>query len=257
MSDREKLPEWIDRFNNNELEGEELERFLALLKKNPKIQAEVDLDRDLNQVLKDEELLELRKKIQKVRERGNRTRPGDSDPGLRIWLMAALIVVLVGTVFLIFWLTRAPGIIATREQLTRQDTLIEREKSLPAVRQKDSTTVKKPVRQNLQLAQNLTPYPPLESLVGTVTRGSSFRLIKPLNSSIILQSSELEFLWKKDENEKVALTILDNTGKPVMGPILTADDHEKIKASRLKPGLYYFRIVNKDELIYVGKFTIK
>ena len=68
MNKNEKIHEWIDRFNDNELTGDELSEFLELLKVDEALKAEVRLDKDLNEFLQDEGELSLRKKIMEVSE---------------------------------------------------------------------------------------------------------------------------------------------------------------------------------------------
>ena len=68
MSDREKLPELIDRFNNGKLTGEKLTAFLEMLKTNPRLREEVRLDSDLNEILANMDILELRQKILSIQQ---------------------------------------------------------------------------------------------------------------------------------------------------------------------------------------------
>src|ERR1039457_2840799 len=90
MNNIDQIHEWIDRFNNNELDGKELQEFQELLKYDPVLRSEVRLDKELNDMLQQEDLLALRKTIMKVRnDRGNR------GPGKKIILLAASILILL------------------------------------------------------------------------------------------------------------------------------------------------------------------
>ena len=101
MSDREKLPEWIDRFNNGELSGKELTSFLEMVQRDPRLSEEIRLDKELDSILKDEDLLEVRAKIRDISSR-NLKRRGSRR---KFYLMAASFLILIGAGTLAYFIS--------------------------------------------------------------------------------------------------------------------------------------------------------
>jgi hypothetical protein len=94
MIENEKLPEWIDRYNANDLKGEELEEFLLLLERDPELRKEVRLDKELNKLLSETDILELREKIIKAKPKDD-----GRNTLISLWLLAASVVILIGLTF--------------------------------------------------------------------------------------------------------------------------------------------------------------
>jgi hypothetical protein len=103
MSDREKLPELIDRFNSGDLKGKELTAFLEMLRANPRLREEVRLDADLNNILADTDTIELRKKVLSLKKHRQNRQSND----LRLFLIAASLLLLIGLEVLLL-LTKKP-----------------------------------------------------------------------------------------------------------------------------------------------------
>jgi len=69
MNETGNMSECIERFHSNELDKEDLIRFLYRLEKDPIMRREVLLDKELNVIFSDENLLELSEKLQRIREK--------------------------------------------------------------------------------------------------------------------------------------------------------------------------------------------
>ena len=51
--EREKINEWIVRYNEGTLDGEELEMFLRMLEHDEELRREVSVDQEINRVLEE------------------------------------------------------------------------------------------------------------------------------------------------------------------------------------------------------------
>ena len=99
MIEQEKLPEMIDRFNNKDLHGKELKEFIELMKQDPELRLEVKLDKDLNEILSDSDILELREKVLKCKI------PKESNyMRLPILFLAASVTFLIGLAIFVFFM---------------------------------------------------------------------------------------------------------------------------------------------------------
>lgn len=101
-----------------------------------------------------------------------------------------------------------------------------------------------------------SPYAVNEDFEGfckTNLRGS-FKLIGP-TSEVFKSNETIEFKWENAENKPNNLTIYNNIGRI----ILSKDSlvNEFVYQNKLKLGLYYWKIYNNDEMLYMGKFTIR
>ncbi len=268
MSNREKIHEWIDRFNTNELSGEELIIFLEMMNKDHRVREEVRLDNELNSILKQDDLLELRKKIRKVCSET----PGRRNRNIRILLMAASLLILLSLEYTIFYLTRSPKTTDKSEFVHLQNSPWKKEmdqmkqsfqntKQVHTIFQKD-----KPVSLNneFQVVENtydlLACYQQnkvLENLIGTTNRSGSIRMLKPEASSVFTRKSTIWFSWKTESPEETSLIVENNNGLVVYESDSNYNQSVFLMASYLDFGLFYYKIMRKDEVIYFGKFTVQ
>jgi len=266
MTEQDKIPEWIDRFNNNELSGEELAQFIELLNKDPELRSEVTLDKELNEILSANDLLELRKKIIRIREREQR-----KGGGRRILLIAASILILISLPILFF-------IFKNRDVDHQQAKLNDTARSLR--NQMDSAKKVNPVnKEGLQLlsdkvlhgenktisthpaetllASNYSPFPAYENLVGAHFRSGDFRLILPASKSRFHLSDPLVFKWESGNQHQLKLTIMDNKGNPVYEADHLAGNSLKLPKGYIKKGLFYFKFLIENEMVVFGKFIVE
>lgn len=264
MTDKENLPEWIDRFTNNELEGDELQKFIEMLRSDPELRKEVKLDHDLNVMLLDEDMLEFRKKLMSHLKKDGHQR---LSPGQL--LLAATLLLLIGIGFLIYktGLNGDMNIVNQKISMVNpdsidKDSIPDLQIAVSSVKKKiDKDTLSDPgkpsvIHRNQRiLASNYIPYPAFESLVGTKMRSWEFLLVAPKQIRI-QKGSDIRFQWETRRELNVSLKIMDNRGnlvydgKPGITKIL------EIKENKLNPGLYYFKFLANDEIIYFGKFEI-
>ena len=104
MIDKKKLPEFIERYNNKQLHGKDLEEFLEMLKNDPGLRLEVKLDKDLNEILAEPDVIEFRRKLIK-----NRIPEEKDGPGLSLYLFAASVALIISLAVLAFIWIRKSG----------------------------------------------------------------------------------------------------------------------------------------------------
>jgi hypothetical protein len=265
MRNKEKVHEWIDRFNHNNLTEEELALFTEMVKRDPRLREEVLLDREINSFLAETDFLELRKKICKVCAE----RPGGKNSNSRIILMAASFLVL----FSVGWIlqiimhrgSEQPGIKREGLQTTSEHTV-------PLVREKrddirgSSVLVKKeeqsPIRSDSlpEIHDLLACYQPdkmLENLIGTTNRTTGFRLLKPEQSSVYLTGGVILFSWVTDTSEETSVIVQNNRGITRYESESNSKQSVGLNASFFGNGLFYFKIMRKDEIVCFGKFIIR
>lgn len=95
--------------------------------------------------------------------------------------------------------------------------------------------------------------PNLESMVDSTERGlltgdNSYRALKIPEDGII-------FRWKNIPSKELSLIIVDNTNTTLFRFKIEGEKFELNK--RLTPGLYYWKLSDRSNLYYVGKFYIK
>jgi hypothetical protein len=260
MSDREKLPELIDRFNSGELSGEELTTFLEMLKSSPRLREEVRLDKELNEVLANEDILELRRKILDIQMK----RQQKEGPGLRIFLLAASLLLLLGIETLLFLkysnlrATRNTGLIHKQQPVSKRAPEITRTEhpvisTDPVKKQKRLNDVK---RNNL-LAASFKTNPSFETMLGATRYAGNFKLEAPPIGHLFGEKDVVRFEWTMNEDAEIYLKIMNNSGTIVHESGLLSKKTYSLPPGTLKTGLYYFKVMEKEEILFFGKFTVK
>jgi hypothetical protein len=264
MIEQEKLPEWIDRFNRNDLNEEEMEIFLRHMEEDPQLRKEVMLDRELNSILEDQDILELRKKILLRKKKNEQSR--------NRFLLVAAFMILVAALIVLYQIVmrERPGSSKEEMKILAQDTVLKIKtdtagNELPTQklseqhpetlsRQSEDRTLRENARE--LYAGYYKPFPPFESLVGTVTRAGYFKLIEPTRF-IFRKDASVKFSWETSFSETLTLKILDNKGFGVREAKFPPDGNWVLNCSGLHYGLYYLKILLNDEIVYFGKFEVE
>ncbi|REL38392.1 hypothetical protein DYD21_00080 [Rhodohalobacter sp. SW132] len=108
-----------------------------------------------------------------------------------------------------------------------------------------------PVREDY--SENFEPNVFFESLTGQTTRSDELEILEPeLDAE---KQNGMNFRWAAEQDENFSLIILSNRGDE----IIRADSlHDSFRLEQdLVPGLYYWRLETGDELMYVGRFTVR
>lgn len=137
-------------------------------------------------------------------------------------------------------------------------SLVEKEKPQNIKQQEDFTQANKSIRkketaeQQQDFAANFTESPNLEDLVQTQFRSIAVEVITPKAGDVVKQP--VVFKWK-GVNEPLTIKILSNKERTLASANITTNTYTTKKI--LSPGLYYWKLETKDEVIYVGKFLVK
>lgn len=254
--EKEKINEWIDRYNQGTLKGRDLERFLRLLADDPDLQREVMVDREINRMMADRELLAFREAILKAKQR---------IPGRRIrWmLLAAMVTVLLSAggfmVYYSLFLNENPSIRGT-EVTSRSDTsggnvspeifgteLAEDQK--PPITSDES---KQPM-----IAQNFVRNSSLEVLVGEHTRADGMILEEPGSDLKKKIGDQVCFRWRTENADPVEILLFDNRGNRILSVVLNNKKEYLLPTTALEPGLYYWKMLMNDLLVTAGKIRLE
>jgi hypothetical protein len=102
-------------------------------------------------------------------------------------------------------------------------------------------------------ADNFTVSPNLENLVNAHSRSLSIQVLSPLNGENFTE--RILFQWKADEDDRITLKILSNKEKTLR--TISVRGSRYAFSQKIPPGLYYWKLESKDELLYLGKFIVK
>jgi hypothetical protein len=253
MKTNEKLPELIDRYTQGDLAGTELEEFMALYDRSVRLREEIRLNKELDEVLARADILDLRKKINF--EKNRRTRP-DYLPFL--WAAVALILVGIEIILML-------SIPKSKTGTDLHSNLVQR----PGLSKPELKTNKGPVSLNppatatkphtrLQAAADL-PYsanPAFEKLIGATRQSTGFRLQSPETGMNFFGPCIIAFRWVDEEPSDIRLQILDNQGIVALDSGTINGAAFIVPSTRLAKGIYYFRILQDEDIMYFGKFNV-
>jgi hypothetical protein len=112
-------------------------------------------------------------------------------------------------------------------------------------------------KQNSSLiAASYKPMPSFESLIGTHIRSDNFKIKGPSTSAHFKKGSTILFEWETEITHPLSLEVIDNHGKIVFDSQPVYDKFLKLSSGDLNEGLFYFKILKDDEIVFFGKFFI-
>jgi len=257
MLNSHTINHWITRYHEGTLDGTELDQFLELLEKDVSLRAETELDKELSDFLQDRDLLEFRKFLDKS---GNKKNP---DLGIRFLLIAAS---------LLFLLAMAGGWIYLYASgykrffhdvdLEKAVTNVPSRKNLhmPLVLRKspgyNGNNLWEHPRKQILLSSAYKPLPYLEGLVGMVTRAEKFSSLAPGFLIRVHPGEPVQLTWEPPTVRSVSLELFDNKGKKVAEYRNITGGEVILETTRLTKGLYYWKFLQDDTLLFVGKILI-
>jgi hypothetical protein len=267
MRNKEKLYEWIDRFNNNDLQGEEYDQLLTMMNMDLRVREEILLDKDLNSILKEKDILDLRTKINKVCTDG--VSNGFRDK--RILLVAATLLIILTMGYSVYYLSRLMKSPESRKFEYSQSNSENSNWNITFFPFQNQQKVKNFFDEHYQNPFNhsgnngiskelLACYQPnkkLEYLVGVPYRSVAFSLKSPTHLYKFNLCETVLFSWRIENPAKTRLTIIDNRGELRYESEYNHYQTVQIKARFLGPGLFYYKIICKDEVICFDKFSIQ
>jgi hypothetical protein len=117
-------------------------------------------------------------------------------------------------------------------------------------RQANGSQRQKMTAQLLALRYQVNPN--LENMIGSRLRSGLFEALTPKNNSVL--TIPIQFSWKNEFLTPHTLKIVNNMNDLLFQYPVKGNSFEF--REKLHPGLYYWKIENQNELLYVGKFFI-
>ena len=241
--------DWIDRYNDDDLDEKEKAIFQQRMLANPLLRSEVYIDACLTRFLMDFEMQDLMKKIRSASQRNSR--------GNRFmdYLLIAASILCLSMIGGIFYLLRtsaetAPIYFLNQTGQHNQQARVDPDK-LNGVLPFQKSTHQGLVKKNFE---SLAEY---ELLIGSGTRSDQFKLISPHVNVSIPTGTEIIFKWlNEDKKILISIVFLDNHGITVSETGLNQASSYVLKTKGFKPGLYYWKIMADDKMVIMGKLTI-
>ncbi len=258
MNNHEDIYTWVSRYNEGDLKGEELKKFLQMLASDPEIRSETELDRELTEFLQDRDLLEFLKILDQARSKKRR------GLGLNCLLVAAMLIILMALSGL--WIYLNP--LRTGHPMMNNGLAVTSDSQKSYSQNRDPLFLRKTLgfpaiqfRENIKnpdlLAANFEPLTYLEGMVGVVTRASHFCLLSPGTIATLAPGDTLRFNWKETGGNHVSFEVLNNHGECIISQEDISGASLTLLTYSWQEGLYYWKIINRDNLVSVGKIIIR
>jgi len=128
----------------------------------------------------------------------------------------------------------------------------------PAVNEKGETK-ETPTQKNGKTSHSKLPpagfrvNPNLENMIGSQSRSAVVRVRSPRNNSN--PDGDILFAWEETHYKPLQLKILNNKNEALFE--YRIENNRIVFNEKLAPGLYYWKLESKTDLLYVGKFFIK
>ncbi len=169
--------------------------------------------------------------------------------------LAAAIVIGIGLVLLAYFYLPDTDTPLTLDEPVDAPEEIEPQKTEPAPPDITEPDIAPPVPEEPRelYAANFEPMPFYENLVDQQFRSHLVRVQSPEIDEEI--TNEVHFSWDTRVPMQVHIKILNNN-QDIVWQTSTEEQHVSYDTSELEPGIYYWRLENDEELLYVGKFTI-
>lgn len=130
----------------------------------------------------------------------------------------------------------------------------ERATQGPPEHRKSETNIQNSKIEPPLLAANFTPYEPLESLVGTVTRSQGLSDIQPPVGAELKIGQAVVFSWQTSDGQPLTVRLLNNREEEIFSRAVEGGRLDS--PVQLNPGLYYWKLETADDLLFVGKFLV-
>jgi hypothetical protein len=156
-------------------------------------------------------------------------------------IAAALAIVLAGSAIVLYLSGQRPV------EETAPPTGLPGARTAPA---ESSTAV---VPREKQFAGRFLPSNDLEGLVGGTLRSSSVEVTSPRVGEEV--AGEVRFSWHGGSGPEYTLEVLTNQEARLHS--VTVRESRFVFEKKLEPGLYYWKLVDGGELVYVGKFFVR
>lgn len=120
----------------------------------------------------------------------------------------------------------------------------------------DSSLLRSALPDTIRYAEAYIPNPVFENLVEAKYRSGSDPKVKGPDPYFVFAAGDtLNFSWTPDPEDTYVLVVLDNKANPVKEIKTGSEGYLSWKAD-LKPGLYYWKFLGREEMWKVGKLKI-
>ncbi len=174
---------------------------------------------------------------------------GSTEKARRIppaaYRIAAMVVAAIGIATVVYFYTRKETPVQESPQVATAVPGGTDSMSAPSAAQPEHAAQK-------DIAANFKPYEELEGLVGSELRGESFEVNSPGELS---DRQAVKFSWKTAGSGPWKIVVLNNRGDIVKEAEIRSASF--VLEGPFKPGLYYWKVIQNDELAHVGKFRVE
>ncbi len=127
-------------------------------------------------------------------------------------------------------------------------------KSQDIPKRQETQPISNKPEQNQLFAANFVPSDDYEALIGTTVRSVTVTDITPTAGSHFNRQEIITFSWVLENSDLLYVTILNNREEIINRQEI---DGSKFSTNNLTtPGLYYWKLENDAEILYVGKIII-
>jgi len=141
-------------------------------------------------------------------------------------------------------------------KISKKRTLTEtnnKKSKISFILNKSKTEKKNPeINSKVKSSLRFDPNPNLEAMTNGIER-SSLSSQKSFHS-LVRGNDNVKFTWGKIDSKELTLSIVDNKNFIVFTFSVSANNF--ILNKKLLPGLYYWKLTDKNNLYYIGKFKI-
>lgn len=260
MSKKEVTSDWIDRYNEGLLNHNELEQFQAQMKFSPLLRAETRIDAELNDFLADGNMIEF---MDKVRDVVIRKKPSYDFRKTLLVAASILSFLVISSLLHYFEANRDKDILLIDPEASVLFSDGSQRKFAPdfnrfsiPIAPMTPVSRRKLSKQQL-LAHCYTPLPEYEMLTGSTTRGNGMVVISPSSGLKISKGSVVKFEWMAFSTKpSVTIVLVNNKGHQVYEVPCINGTSYSLRTDELPPGLYYWKMLDHDTMIMIGKLII-
>lgn len=110
-----------------------------------------------------------------------------------------------------------------------------------------------PAKPGQLYAANFQPLPMFEEMLSSNLRAPTLNILSPHPGQKV-ENGKIRFEWQADEPGPFYLKILNNRGRDVVA--IETEQHRVVVTQKLSPGLYYWKLETREELLFLGKFIV-
>lgn len=133
-----------------------------------------------------------------------------------------------------------------------EDSLYETSAQIQTAKEKDENRDDDAGVNNEWITAAYSPSPVFEQAIRNAVRGAAIKAITPADSAVYSKNTTIEFNWENPENKNIVLLVRKNTGKLVFKEVIIPPYAFEVE----HPGLYYWQLLEGDQIVHTGKFSV-